>query len=436
VNSQVPKKFVLIIPDGAADLHRENGQSPLTAARMEHTRFIAREGVCGLLQTLYPDLAKGSIVAQLGMLGWDPRTYYPHGRASCELLALGQVDLFDGDLVFRTNLVTMKGGRLESYNGYYILTEQAVSLVERIKAATHDDFPGFELHHNSDFRNSLVIRGAGVDPREFLCAEPHENEGVEFDMSNLVRARNGTAAHLARRINDYVACAARVLSEERANMLFPWSASKPLGLPSFSANTGFEGRVAIVGAMDFLQGIAKAGGINFYKVGNGRPSTDYAGKGAKLIELLDDGYDFVICHINGPDEASHMGDRELKIQCLELVDEHIVRPVVARFSRSREQLGGIMIAPDHYTNHSSRGLKTRSEAHSIEPVPFALWNGRDRDAVTEFGEEEVRHGLYGGQPVHHLELLRILGVSRREQARMADLPPRVAEEEQDLHSTP
>lgn len=435
MNGQVPKKFVLIIPDGAADLHRENGRSPLTAARMEHTRFIAREGVCGLLQTLYPDLAKGSIVAQLGMLGWDPHIYYPHGRASCELLALGQVDLFDGDLVFRTNLVTMNGGRLESYNGYYIHTEQAISLVERIKAATYEDFPGFELHHNSDFRNSLVIRGAGVDPREFLCAEPHENEGMELDVSNLVRARNGTAAQLARRINEYVACAARVLAEERANMLFPWSASKPLDLPSFSDNTGFEGRVAIVGAMDFLQGIAKAGGIDFYKVGDGRPSTNYAGKGAKTIELLDGGYDFVICHVNSPDEASHMGDRDLKIRCLELMDEHIVGPVATRFSSSREELGGIMIAPDHYTNHSSRGVTTRSEAHSIEPVPFALWNGRDRDAVEVFGEEEVRHGLYGSQPIHHLELLRILGVSRRPLERMEDPPPRAVEERRDLHSS-
>jgi 2,3-bisphosphoglycerate-independent phosphoglycerate mutase len=399
---------------------------------MEHTRFMAREGVCGLLQTLYPDLARGSIVAQLGMLGWDPYLYYPHGRASCELLALGEVDLFDGDLVFRTNLVTMKGSRLESYNGYYILTEQAVSLVERIKAATHDSFPSFELHHNSDFRNSLVIRGAGVDPREFVCAEPHENEGVEFDVNNLVRARDGAAAPLARRINEYVACAARVLSGEMANMLFPWSASKPLSLPSFSANTGFEGRVAVVGSMDFLQGIAKAGGIDFYKVGNGRPSTDYAGKGAKVIELLDSGYDFVICHINGPDEASHMGDRELKIRCLELVDEHVVGPVVARFSHSREELGGVMIAPDHYTNYSIHDSTSRSDAHSIDPVPFALWNGRDRDAVEEFGEEEVRHGLYGDKPINHLELLRILGVARTVAAPMADLLPRAAEGRQDL----
>jgi 2,3-bisphosphoglycerate-independent phosphoglycerate mutase len=420
VSGQDKRKFLLIIPDGAADRHRLSGRSPIAAAELRYTHFVAREGVTGLLQTLYPDLAKGSIVAQLGMLGWDPYLYYPHGRASCELLALDNVRLDDGDLVLRANLVSMEGRRLASYNGHYILSDRAAPLIERIRDATAERFPTFELYHNSDFRNCLVIRGAWVDPRALLCQEPHENEGREFDLDALVHTDEASAAPLVKELNAYVTCSRQVLAGEEANLLFPWSASAPLRLPAFGRQTGFTGKTGIVGCMDFLHGIAKAGGIDFYKVGNGRPDTDYAAKGAQVIELLESGYQLVICHINGPDEASHMGDLELKIRCLERIDEHIVAPAVNHFLRHPEQLGGLMIVPDHYTNHSVQGqARSRAEAHSIDSVPFALWNGQDRDEVDRFGEDAARHGRYGGCHLNHLELLRLLGVAKEER-RSAD----------------
>lgn len=52
------------------------------------------------MQTLYPDLPRESLVAQLGMLGWSPHLYYPGGRVSCELLTTGGIGLDDGDLAF------------------------------------------------------------------------------------------------------------------------------------------------------------------------------------------------------------------------------------------------------------------------------------------------------------------------------------------------
>lgn len=415
-----PLKFVLIVADGAADLARHEGLSPLTAARKAYTDFVVREGVCGLMQTLYADLPRGSIVAQLGMLGWDPRLYFPHGRASCELLALDGVHLEPGDLALRANLVRMDGRRLASYNADYILSHQAIGLVKAIRSETRDRFPAFELYHNSDFRNTLVVRGAGIDPRSLIGPEPHEIEGIDVDLHRLMHGTDAKSSALADSINQYVGYVREVLSEEVANMLFPWSPSSALMLPSFADHTGFRQKAAIIGAMDFLHGIAKAGGLDFVKVGNGRPDTDYRGKGAKVIELLSQGFTFVVCHINGPDEASHMGDRELKIQCLEQIDRHVVGPVVEYFLHRPEELGGVMILPDHYTNHACQNGKSRWEAHSLDPVPFALWNGRERDQVELFGEETVYAGRYGSHPVSHLELLRILGI--KEAARSLSNP--------------
>jgi 2,3-bisphosphoglycerate-independent phosphoglycerate mutase len=402
------KKLVLVIPDGAGDLHRRGGLTPLAEAFLPHWHWLASNGVCGLVQTLYDDLPRGSIVAQLGMLGWDPYRYAGHGRAAWELLGLGNVRLGPADLVFRANLVQMIGSRLISYNARFILTAAAMPLVERVNTVVGREFPGIELFHNSDFRNCLVVRNAAADPARFVCAEPHDHEGTHFEISRLIAGKDVASQGVADRLNCYLVRVAEVLAGEVANMIFPWSASRSFTLPSFRENTGFEGRSAIVGCMDFLQGIAKAGVIDFYKAGNGRPDTDYASKGTKVLELIKEGYSFVICHINSPDEAAHMHDRELKIHCLEAIDRHVLGPIVEHFRSHGDELGGLMVVPDHYTNLLLG--PARADAHSLQPVPFVLWNGRDRDRVNRCDEDSARAGRFGAPPLNHLDLLPLLGV--------------------------
>ena len=407
------KKYVLVIPDGGADTYRSSGKSPLGLAQIQYADFIAREGVTGLMQTLYADLPKESLVAQLGMIGWDPHIYYPSGRASAELLALDDVYLEEGDLAFRANFVRMERRKLSSYNADYITSERSRPLVQKIKDALTRDFPDFELYHNSDFRNCLVVRGIGVRPEDLHCPEPHESHGLTFDLECLISGKDAKSEAKARRINDYLTRAAKLLKPGPANMIFPWSPSRPLRLVDFKENTGFAGKTAIVGSMDFLHGIAKAGGIDFFKVGNGRPDTNYAAKGASLIELLLEGYEFVICHINAPDEASHMGDLAMKIRSLEQVDHFVLRPLVEYFQAHSDELGGVMIVPDHYSNHAAAFTsRKRIASHSDHPVPFAVWNQRERDVPQAFTEDDVVEGKYGKVPVNHLELLRILGVKQ------------------------
>jgi 2,3-bisphosphoglycerate-independent phosphoglycerate mutase len=414
------KKYVLIIPDGGADVYRNEGRSPLGIAHIPFSDFLACEGVAGLMQTLYPDLPKESIVAQLGMLGWDPHLYYPNGRASCELLALEDIYLREGDLAFRANWVRMEGRVLASYNANYIFSEQSLPLVEKLNKELRAEFPDFELYHNGDFRNTLVMRGVGLEPMDLHCPEPHENHNVEFDVANLISGRSVKGCAVAARINKYLSRSAQLLTSDAANMLFPWSASKVFNLPAFNKHTGFEGKTALVGCMDFLHGIAKAGALDFFEVGNGRPDTDYQGKGAKTVELLSSDYDFVICHINAPDEASHMGNLKLKIKSLEELDKFIVHPIVEYFQSEPEKLGGVMIVPDHYTNYAAaHNEKTRVEAHSAHAVPFALWNGWERDDARYYNEDDVLVGKYAQEPISHLDLLQILGVRSANREKVA-----------------
>ena len=397
------------------------GLSPLARARMGYADFIAREGVSGLIETLYEDLPKESLVAQLGMLGWDPHRYYPHGRASCELLALENIYLNVNDLAFRTNLVRIENKRLKSYNADYIHSEQAEPLIEMLNRRLRAEFPDFELYHNCDFRNTLVIRDAGVEPTLLRCPEPHESHGMHFDVSNLISGCDEPSHALAGRINSYLTRAGSLIQSSSANMLAPWSASKSFQLPAFEAQTGFKGKTAIVGSMDFLKGIAKAGKMSFFKVGNGRPDTDYEAKGRKVVELFREGYEFVVCHINAPDEASHIGNLALKMETLEHIDRLVLRPLVEYFLEHRNELGGVMIVPDHYTNVSAHNSQTkRGEIHSSHPVPFALWNNCERDDVVRFSEDDAANGKYGEPAHNHLELMRILGVQvAREMAESA-----------------
>jgi len=409
----------LIIPDGAGDLYRSAGNSPLAIAKTRHMDFIARNGVSGLMQTLYQDLPKESMVAQLGMLGWEPHLHYPCGRASCELLASDGIYLEDGDIAFRANLARMDDRVLVSYNANYIFSDQARPLIRKINSTLAEEFPEFELYPNSDFRNTLVVRGAGINPTSLRCPEPHESHGIEFDIAHLLSGKDSQSQAVAGRINQYLVRVAQLLSTDSANMLFPWSASKLFRLPSFKDNTGSEGKVGIVGCMEFLQGIARAGQIDFFKVGTGRPDTDYEGKGAKVVELLSEDYQFVVCHINAPDEASHMGDVVLKIKCLELIDQFVVQPILEYFHRNTQELGGVMIVPDHYSNIPSEAARlTRMEIHSAAPVPFALWNGKDSDAVCRYNEDAAAQGEYGREPINHLDLLRILGLQRQGEIRV------------------
>jgi 2,3-bisphosphoglycerate-independent phosphoglycerate mutase len=235
---------------------------------------------------------------------------------------------------------------------------------------------------------------------------------MAFALERLVSGGDARSRAVADRINQYIVRAARLLADETANVLFPWSASRPLRLPSFNTHCGFSGKAAAVGCMDFLHGIAKAGGIDFVLVGNGRPTTDFRAKGEAVVRLLTEGYRFVVCHINAPDEAAHMQDFPLKVRSLELIDAHIVCPVVEYFQARPAELGGVMVVPDHYTNCAPvLSQKMRKDVHSGMPVPFALWNGRDRDDVQAFSEDAARDGLYGESGLGHMDLLGILGVA-------------------------
>ena len=89
--------------------------------------------------------------------------------------------------------------------------------------------------------------------------------------------------------------------------------------------------------------------------------TDYAAKGRYGVEALKD-HDIVCVHVEAPDEASHEGRADAKVEALERIDREIVGPL----RRAIDAEGGrILVSPDHAT-------LVRTKAHDRAWVPWAM----------------------------------------------------------------
>jgi len=98
-------KLMVILGDGMADLPlgELQGKTPLKVAKKPNMDLLARLGRIGLALTVPDGFPPGSDVANLSVVGYDPRRYYT-GRAPLEAASMG-VHLGESDIAFRCNLV-------------------------------------------------------------------------------------------------------------------------------------------------------------------------------------------------------------------------------------------------------------------------------------------------------------------------------------------
>src|SRR5205823_7022014 len=117
-------------------------------------------------------------------------------------------------------------------------------------------------------------------------------------------------------------------------------------------------------AVDLVRGVGVLLGWTRLDVptATGYLDTDYAAKGRAAVAALAD-QDLVCVHVEAPDEASHEGRADAKVQALEEIDRHIVGPLLEALPDFGDWR--ILVAPDHRTP-----LRTR--AHSYGAVPFAV----------------------------------------------------------------
>ena len=355
-------KYAIIIPDGAADepLEQLGGKTILEAADIPNMDKISTQGRQGMVRTVPDGMEPGSDVAQMCLLGYDPRRYYS-GRAPIEAAARN-IKLSESDWVFRCNLVTIADGKMADHSAGHISTEEAGKLMKELNDQLGND--RLRFYAGVSYRHLLVFKGPDFDVQTY---PPHDSlgkpvekilprgKGAELLIDLMVRSQQLFANHDVNRVR-------RDLGENQVSSIWLWGQGKRARMESFKKRFGIKG--AAITAVDLVKGLSKLIGFDLIDVpgATGFVDTNYQGKGSAAVEALDK-YDLVFVHIEAPDEASHNGSASMKKEAVEQIDKHIVGPVLEALQNYESWQ--ILVLPDHPT-------PIRSCAHSAEPVPFAM----------------------------------------------------------------
>lgn len=355
-------KYVIIIPDGAADYPLDcfDGKTILQAAEIPNTDKISINGKQGIVQTIPPDMPPGSDVAQMSLLGYDPVQYYP-GRAPIEAAAQG-IKLAPDEWVFRCNLVTIADGKMADHSAGHISTEEAARLIRELEAALGEQ--NLRFYAGVSYRNLCVIGGVKFDvetqpPHDIIGQKVSKNlpHGKNADILNDIMARSQQLFE-----NHEINRVRRDLGENPVSGVWLWGQGQAAHLESFKKRFGLKG--AAITAVDLVKGLAKLIGFDVIDVpgATGYFDTNYVGKADAAIKALQD-HDLVFVHVEAPDEAGHSGNAELKKKAVEMIDKHVVGPVYEALKEYESWR--ILVMPDHPT-------PVETQAHTDDPVPFAM----------------------------------------------------------------
>jgi 2,3-bisphosphoglycerate-independent phosphoglycerate mutase len=361
-------KYVIVIPDGAADepFAGLGGKTALQAASIPEMDRVARQGIVGRSRNVPDRFLPASDVATLSLFGYDPERYYT-GRAPLEAAAMG-IALGPDDWAIRCNLMTIQDGRLTDFTAGHITSPEGRSLIEALQAELGR--PGVEFHPGVSYRNLLIDRGRADDPPfrdETVTDPPHDYPNQPADEHLPRGPGSAILKELMSRagpvLGEHPVNQARVAAGKRpANAIWLWGQGRAPCVPKFVELHGLRG--AIISAVDLVRGVGVLAGWTRIDVtgATGYLDTDYAAKGRAAIEALQD-HDIVCVHVEAPDEASHEGRPDAKVEAIERIDRAIVGPVhdaLTSYDRWR-----MVISPDHSTL-----LRTR--AHDRTPVAWAM----------------------------------------------------------------
>ncbi len=354
-------KTVFLVADGMAGwpLDSLGGRTTLQAAHTPTLDRMAPRSRLGLCRTVPVGMPPGSDVANMSLLGYDPREHHT-GRGPIEAAAQGLV-LNPDDLVWRMNLVNLTAfsdqGVMRDYSSGHISTQAAAPLVDRlIELAAGTPFAPVQ---GIQYRHLLVQKdGAKTSAASLAVRPPHDilDQSIAPDLA--AYATFPELMRFMREAHDFL----RAESSSQATAVWPWGQGRPLTLPSFADRHGLIG--AVVSAVDLVKGLGRAAGMAVLEVEGvtGLIDTNYEGKVQAALDFLAHG-DFVYVHVEAPDECGHMGDAALKARAIELFDQRIVAPILAALDG---QDATIVVTCDHFTPVIRR-------THTEDPVPFLVF---------------------------------------------------------------
>lgn len=377
-------KYAVVLCDGMADYPVEElgGKTPMMAANKPNMDYFASHGEVGLVRTVAEGLSPGSDVANLSVMGYDPKECYT-GRSPLEAVSMG-IKMSDTDVALRCNLVTLSDEAdysektMVDYCAGDIHTDEAKILIEAVNEALGNEifefFAGIQYRHCLIWHNGTVDIGKMTPPHdisgrvigEYLNTNPLAKELIEL----MKKSWDVLAEHPVNK--------KRIAEGKRpANSIWLWGQGTKPSLENFEKKYGKKG--SVISAVDLLKGIGKCAEMNVCEVegATGYIDTCFEKKTLAGLKELENGQDLIYLHFEAPDECGHRHEIQNKVKSIELIDEFVLG--LLRKELDKYENYKIMILPDHPTPLSIC-------THASDPVPYVIY---EKKADKENGIETV-----------------------------------------------
>lgn len=383
-------KYAVVLCDGMADypVDELGGKTPMAAADKPCMDTLAKKAEVGLVKTVADGLKPGSDVANLSVMGYDPAQCYT-GRSPLEAASIG-IDLKDDDVTLRCNLVTLSDEKkyedktMVDYCAGDISSEEAAVLIHYLQLMLGND--EFKFYSGVSYRHCLVWTKG--DPQPGVLTPPHDISGRKITeyipQGESAQKLYSLMVKSHELLRNHPVNIKRVQNGKRpANSIWLWGEGQKPQLESFTDKFGLKG--SVISAVDLLKGIGICAQMRSVDVdgATGYIDTNFEGKLDAAVKELKDGQDFVYIHVEAPDECGHRGETENKVKSIELIDKHILAPLVEEMGKLGDY--SILVLPDHPTPLS---IKT----HCSDPVPYLLYRSTQAQdsGVTRFDEESAK----------------------------------------------
>ena len=364
-------KYAVVLCDGMADYPVEalGGKTPMEVAKKPNIDALASKGEVGLVRTVAAGLKPGSDVANMSVLGFDPKKCYT-GRSPLEAVSIG-VKMSETDIALRCNLVTLSdeadyGAKtMLDYSGGDISTEEAAQIIKTVQE--HFGSSEFDFSSGVAYRHCLIVHNGTTDLGKMT--PPHDISGRV--VGEYLSTSPNAEKLIAMMRESYDILKDHPVNKKRiaegklpANSIWLWGEGSRPALPSFEEKFGVKG--SIVSAVDLLKGIGICAGMNTPEVegATGYIDTNFEGKANAAIDEWRKGQDLVYIHVEAPDECGHRNEPENKVKAIELIDSRIM-PIILDYLNTQDDYK-VMVLPDHPTPISTR-------THASDPVPYLIY---------------------------------------------------------------
>ena len=382
-------KYIVVLYDGMADypVPALGGKTPMELAKKPCLDKLASMGEVGLVKTVAEGLKPGSDIANMSVLGYNPKECYT-GRSPLEAVSIG-VNMLDSDIIFRCNLVTLSDEEnyedktMVDYSAGDISTADAAEIIKSVEEHFGNDI--FKFYSGVAYRHCLVWHEGTLDLGKLT--PPHDISGkvIGEHLSKSENAKDLIA--MMKESYDFLmehpVNKRRIAEGKRpANSIWLWGEGTKPSLPDFKEKYGVDG--SIISAVDLLKGIAKCAGMNAPEVegATGYIDTNFEGKAECAIKELET-KDFVYIHIEAPDECGHRNEPENKVKSIEIIDEKVLSKVVEALDKYDDYK--IMVLPDHPT-------PIVTMTHAGDAVPYMIYqkSKATNNGVASFTEETAK----------------------------------------------